>query len=133
MNDEKLSIDGVDTMLYCDELVDTIFDHGYCMDQIFNPDETSLNYKMFPSKTTLAVKADREAPGAKKCKECVPVLTSTNTSRSFWLPSLVIGKSVKSRDLKNYDVQSSPIVYKNQMNAWMMFSFVTIGFLKNLC
>ncbi len=34
---------------YCDELTDTIFDHGYCMDQIFNADATGLNYKMLPS------------------------------------------------------------------------------------
>ncbi len=45
------------------------------MDQIFKADETGLNYKMLPSKT-FAVKADREAPGRKKFKECVTVLFS---------------------------------------------------------
>ncbi len=43
MNGEKLSADDTEAMLYCDELADTIFDHGYCMDQIFNADKTSLN------------------------------------------------------------------------------------------
>ncbi len=34
------------------------------MDQIFNTDETGLNYKMLSSKT-LAAKADQEAPAAR--------------------------------------------------------------------
>ncbi len=46
MNGEKLSVDEVEAILYCDELTDTMLDHGYCMDQIFSADETSLNYKM---------------------------------------------------------------------------------------
>ncbi len=31
MDGEKLSVDEVEAMLYCDELTDIIFDHGYCM------------------------------------------------------------------------------------------------------
>ncbi len=46
MNGEKLSADELETKLYCDELADTIFDHGYCMDQIFNTDETGPNYTL---------------------------------------------------------------------------------------
>ncbi len=40
MNGEKLSQDEVEATLYCDELADTIFDHVYWMDQIFNTDKT---------------------------------------------------------------------------------------------
>ncbi len=79
MNGKKLSADEVEAVLYCDELPDTIFDHGYYIDQIFNTDDTGLNYRMLPSKT-LAMKADREAPRAKKCKECVTVPTCVNAS-----------------------------------------------------
>ncbi len=75
-------------MLCCDELADTIFDHGYCKDQIFNACKTSLNHKTLPCKT-FAVEMDREAHGAKKCKECVTVLTYTNGSGLFQLPLLV--------------------------------------------
>ncbi len=70
MNGEKLRADEVEVTLYCDKLAVTILDHGYCINQIFNTDETSLNYKMFLIQTS-AVKADREAPGTKKCNECV--------------------------------------------------------------
>ncbi len=72
------------------------------MDQIFNADDTSLNYKMLPYKT-LTVKADREAPGAKKCKEYLTVLTCAITYRSFRLSSLLFVKLAKSCALKNYD------------------------------
>ncbi len=73
-NGKKLSVDDVEVILYSDELPDTImFDRSYCLDQIFNKVETGLNYKMLPNKI-LEVKVDREAPGAKKCKECVTIL-----------------------------------------------------------
>ncbi len=62
-----------------------------------------------PSKT-LAVKVDREAPGAKKCEEYGIVLTSASASESFLLPVLIIGKFAKNRALKNYDFRLSPVV-----------------------
>ncbi len=107
-------MDAVEATFYCDELIDTIFDHDYSTDQIFNTEETSLNYKMF-----LAAKANREAPGVNMYEECVTVLTRANASRSFQLSSLFIGKLVKPCALKNYDFQSSPVEYKYQKSAWM--------------
>ncbi len=67
-NVEKLSEDEIEATLYYEELADTIIEHGYCMDQIFNADETSLNDKMLRS-MTLAANADKETPEAKKFKE----------------------------------------------------------------
>ncbi len=43
VNDKKLSVDEVEATLYCEELANAIFDHGYCMNQIFNMGETSQN------------------------------------------------------------------------------------------
>ncbi len=91
-NSEKIFANKVEATLYRDELADIIYDHG--IDQTFNTDEITLNYKMLPSKT-LAVKADREVLGAKKWKECTIVLTGTNASESFYLRLLVTGKLVK--------------------------------------
>ncbi len=108
--------EGVEAMLYCDELADTISDYGYWMDSIFNAGETCLNYKMLSSKT-LAAKADREAPRAKKCKEHTTVLTYTNAYQSFRLPLLVIGKSEKPNASNNYDFRSSPVVYENEKKS----------------
>ncbi len=118
MNCEKLFSYEVKVMLYCDKLADTIFDNCYYKNQIFNTEETSLKYKIFPSKTS-AVKADGKILGAKKGKGYVTVLTYANASESFRLPLLVIGKSAKPRALKNYDFRLSPVVYKSQKSAWM--------------
>ncbi len=72
----------MEATLFCDELTDAIFHHGYCMDLILNADETYPNYQMFLS-NTLAAKADREAPEAEKCEEHVSVLMCTNACGSF--------------------------------------------------
>ncbi len=82
VNGQKSSADKVEATLYCHESAEPIFDHRYCTDQIFNANETSLSYKMLPSKI-LAMKADREAPILKKCKEHVTVLTCANASGSL--------------------------------------------------
>ncbi len=72
----------MEATLSCDELAGTFFDHGYSMDQIFNIDEISLNYKMLLRKSLVA-KANREVPGAKKYKKHVTILMRGNASGSF--------------------------------------------------
>ncbi len=101
----------VEATLYCDELADTIFYHGSCTDQIFNADETGLNYKILPSKT-LATKADRKDSWRKGAQQIQDLCA--NTSGSFRLPLLVNGKYMNPRTSKNYWFQSSSVVYKNQ-------------------
>ncbi len=105
----------VEDTLYCDELADKIFDYGYRMDLIFNADKTGLNYRMLPIKS-LAMKAGREPPRAIKWKEHETVLTCANASKSFRLSLLVIGKSMKSRTLKNHH---QLCIVNDQKSAWM--------------
>lgn len=99
---EKLSAneDAVDP--FRENLLDFIWKKKYTLDQIFNADETGLNYKMLPSKT-LAVKTEISAPGAKKSKERVTIMTCANASGSFRLPLMLIGKSARPRALKDMD------------------------------
>lgn len=59
--------------------------------QIYNADETGLNYKMLPRKT-LASKLDEAAWGHKKNKERVTVLVCSNAEGTHKLPLLIIGK-----------------------------------------
>ncbi len=59
------------------------------------------------------------APGAKKCIEHMTVLTCANASGSFHLPLLVTGKLAKPYALKNKNLESSPLLYKNQKCTWM--------------
>ncbi len=114
---------------YCIELQELIFKKGYSLDQIFNADETGLNYKMLPD-TTLALPTERSALGTKKAKERVTIMTCSNASGSFRLPLMLIGKSAKPRALKNIDRQSLPVYYTNQKSAWMTAKLFKDSFLK---
>lgn len=69
--------------------------------QIYNVDETGLNYKMLPTKT-LASKLDDTARGHKENKERVTVLVCSNASSTHKLPLVLIGKSGNPRALKKY-------------------------------
>lgn len=51
--------------------------NGYVLNQIFNADETGMNYKMLPQET-LVLRTERSAPGAKKSKQGVSILNCTN-------------------------------------------------------
>lgn len=115
---EKISADEDAVGPYCDELRASILEEGYVLDQIFNADETGLNYKMLPTQT-LAFKTETSAPGAKMSKERVTVLNCANASGTFRLPLMVIGKAAKPRALKNIDMKTLPVYYRNQKNAWM--------------
>lgn len=55
---------------------------GYSKDQIFNADETGLNFKMLP-KRSLASRDEKSAPGHKMNKQRVTVLFCSNASGSF--------------------------------------------------
>ncbi|XP_049961615.1 jerky protein homolog-like [Schistocerca serialis cubense] len=50
--------------------------------QIFNCDETGVNYKMLPDKT-LASKAEKAAPGYKRSKERVTILACSNATANL--------------------------------------------------
>uniref|UniRef100_A0A2S2QI26 Jerky-like n=1 Tax=Sipha flava TaxID=143950 RepID=A0A2S2QI26_9HEMI len=86
--------------------------------QIFNADETGLNYKMLPKKT-LASKLDSVAKGYKVKKERVTLLPCSNASGDLKFPLLVIGKSVKPRAFKNVNMSALPAQYTSQKSAWM--------------
>lgn len=89
---------------------------NYLPCQIFNADETGLNFKMLP-KTTLCEKSYR-AVGIKQSKDRVTVMACTNADGSYKLPLVVIGKSAKPRALKNC-LDSLPVYYTHQKKAWM--------------
>lgn len=73
--------------------------------QIFNADETGLNYKMLPKKT-LASKLDSVAKGHKVKR--VTLLPCSNASGDLKFPLLVIGKSAKPRAFKNVNMSALP-------------------------
>lgn len=99
-------------------------------DQIYNCDETGLNYKMMPTKT-LASKKEANAPGYKKSKERVTLLACSNASGTHKLRLTLIGKSMKPRAFKKLKASESlPLWYTAQKKAWMNSSIFTEWFHK---
>ncbi|XP_054284043.1 jerky protein homolog-like [Macrosteles quadrilineatus] len=94
-------------------------EEGITGDQLYNCDETGLNYKMLPTKT-LASKKEAAAPGYKKSKERVTVLACCNVTGNHKLRLTLIGKSKKPRAFKNLKKDEVlPLWYTNQQKAWM--------------
>jgi len=98
----------------------TILDNeGITGDQLYNCDETGLNYKMLPTKT-LASKKEASAPGYKKSKERVTVLACSNVTGSHKLRLTLIGKSKKPRAFKKLKKDEELLLwYTNQQKSWM--------------
>lgn len=60
-------------------------------DQIFNYDESGLNYKMLPSKT-LAARTEAAASGYKRSKESLRILACCKATENHNMDFTVIGK-----------------------------------------
>uniref|UniRef100_A0A1B6GWK2 HTH CENPB-type domain-containing protein n=1 Tax=Cuerna arida TaxID=1464854 RepID=A0A1B6GWK2_9HEMI len=115
---EKLSGNETDVTVFEEKIRKLILSEGLTSDQIFNCDETGLNFRMLPSKT-LASQQETSAPGYKKSKDRVTVLGCANAAGSLKLKPVVIGKYKKPRAFKNTNVDTFPSTYTNQKNAWM--------------
>lgn len=115
---EKLSANSEAVIQFREKIKKIVEEENLSLDQLYNCDETGLNYKMLPSKT-LASKEEKSAPGHKKSKERVTVLATSNASGEHKLQLLVIGKSAKPRALKNITPSALPVLYTNQKSAWM--------------
>lgn len=116
---EKLSANQDDVDNFKTFLHSFVDEHGISGEQLYNCDETGLNYKMLPT-YTLASKQEDSAPGYKKKKERVTILACSNATGVHKLPLGFIGKSKKPRAFKNFkDLSSLPVCYRNQRSAWM--------------
>ena len=62
---------------------------------------------------------EKTANGRKKAKERVTVSTCANVTGSIKLLLLMIGKYRGSRCFKNVYMDSLPVIYRNQTNAWV--------------
>ncbi|XP_018577088.1 jerky protein homolog-like [Anoplophora glabripennis] len=117
---EKLFADSSAVITFKEKIQQKINNDGYSPDQIYNCDETGLNYKLLPAKT-LASRQETSAPGYKRSKERVTILAMqcSNASGSHKLPLTMIGKSTKPRAFKNLSPTAMPVYYRNQRSAWM--------------
>lgn len=87
-------------------------------DQIFNCDESGLNYKMLPSKS-LAARTEAAAPGYKRSKERLTILACSNATANLKMDLAMIGKSKNPRAFKTVSKNALPVKYYNQKSAWM--------------
>lgn len=75
---EQLSSDNAAAQAYLDEFSNIISEGGYSPQQVYNADETGLNFKALPNKT-LASQQENRAPGF-KMEERVTLMACSNAN-----------------------------------------------------
>ena len=91
---------------------------GYDTEQVFNCDETGLQFRLLPQKT-LAHAFEKRAEGRKKSKDRVTISACANATGTIKLPLLLIGKAARPRCFTRTDMRKLPVVYKAPQNAWV--------------
>lgn len=116
---ERLSADEASVTDFKSDFQNVIDKEGLSGEQLYNCDETGLNFKMLPTKT-LASRQEDAAPGHKKKKERVTILACSNATGQHKLKLLMIGKSKNPRAFKKINEKALlPVNYTNQSSAWM--------------
>ena len=90
----------------------------YSHHQIFNCDETGLNFRKLPGKTLISSFEGR-AEGRKKSKDRVTLNACANVTGSIKLPLLLIGKSARPRCFRGVNTSDISVTYRHQKNAWV--------------
>jgi hypothetical protein len=116
---EKLSADQEAATAFIDLFRNILVNEELSREQVYNLDETGLNFKMLPNKT-LAAKNNKNIVGYKLAKERLTLALCSNGSGTHKLPLFVIGKSCKPRAFKNIsNLSALPVHYRAQKSAWM--------------
>ena len=115
---KKLSGDTDAVECFKKEFEQIVERHQLTPSQIYNADETGLNWKCLPTKT-LAAASERSAPGYKSSKERITILYCANSSGEHKLKLTTIGKAKNPRSFKGTKVKFLPVNYYNNKSAWM--------------
>ncbi|XP_062829389.1 zinc finger protein with KRAB and SCAN domains 7 [Anolis carolinensis] len=108
---EQLSSNYQEMEAFKKKLQDFVETESLMDDQIFNCDETCLNYKMLPSRSLYY--------GYKHSKERLTILACSNATASHKMDLAMIGKPKNLRAFKTVSKNVIPVKYYNQKNAWM--------------
>ncbi|KAL0871135.1 hypothetical protein ABMA27_004918 [Loxostege sticticalis] len=107
------------------KLWDMLKGEGYSCENVYNADETWLNWKALPRKT-LDAKPDPEGSNGR-----ITAMICANATGSHQLPILVIGNEKKPLCFKhNMNISAIPIIYTSQKNACMDSKIFTEWFLE---
>jgi hypothetical protein len=96
-------------------------EEGYSMDNIYNADETGLNWEALPRKT-LASRRESAAPGYRISTDRITLLVCANVSGNHRLPILAVGKGKQPRCIKHVNMDSMPVTKK--MHGWDCALFI---------
>lgn len=97
---ESLSGDDVASEAFVKTFKETVVNAGFSRDDVYNADETGVNWRSLPRKS-LASRNETRAPGYKVSKDRVTAMVCANASGTHSIPMLLIGKSKKPRCFKN--------------------------------
>ena len=89
----------------------------YSAEDVYNADETGLYYRAMPD-GSLYYKYEN-LMGSKRAMDRITILVCANMSGTDKKKLLVIGKSAKPRCFKGLNVESLPVQYLSNSNAWM--------------
>ena len=89
----------------------------YNPENIYNADETGLYFRATPDSSLCYTY--EQLSGSKKAMERVTILLCANMLGNDKLKLLMIGKSKKPRCFKNIKMDTLPITYLSNHNAWM--------------
>jgi hypothetical protein len=88
-------------------------DEEYLPEQVFNADETGLNWKKMPTRTFIS-KDEKKASGYKVVKERLTLLFCGNASGDKFLKPMLIYKSENPRALKGKDKNKLPVYWRSK-------------------
>ena len=115
INGERASVNPETVAEWIPELQKLI--SSYSSRDIYNMDESGLQFRALPDKTLAAGKDS--AAGTKVSKNRLTVVLCCNMEGDFTKP-LVIGNSAKPRCFKNVrDISKLPVTWKSNKKAWM--------------
>lgn len=115
---EKLDADTDAAKKFIPEFKNVCEKRGLSLNQIFNCDETGLNFRLLPQ-STLASSFEKSAAGRKKSMEQVTLKVCSNATGTIKLPIHLIGKAKKPRCFKGTNMDLLPVKYSGQANAWL--------------
>ena len=83
---------------------------------VYNMDETGLNYRGMPKRTL----ASQPRRGIKLAKDRVTVLICVNATGTHKLPLMVIGSAAKPRCFSNWNpLRDTNVLYESNKSSWM--------------
>lgn len=118
MSGEKLSADESQISSFIENLNAKITQLGLTPEQLYNADETGLNWRQLPTKT-FVTEDEKKVSGRKLQKERITLMVCANGAGSHMLKLLAVGKAKNPRAFKNTKVETLPVVYMNQNRAWV--------------